>query len=304
MNEASSAEGFENEHERSNQTDKEVRMMRQASFLTAVLIMAAGFSTKLSHAAMHGLIPVTFVEGVSSTTDGPIDDVAATGELLVGMVVTVVFEDGSEETTLWEATGPQSGGAVAATWSLTQLGDTIVGSWFLQNSDTRGIVACIVDGAPAAALFDTSFGGQFGTPDSGAGVTIIQLPASTTFALIDVIYRDMTGIEGTFGVGDLYRFLEVYFTSEGGLLPEELLAFQADVDLLELQSEVIPTGDVNLSDSVDLADFALLSRCLAGPDNETPPILCLFYGFDQSDLDRDGDTDLADYSQWTLSFSR
>ena len=57
-----------------------------------------------------------------------------------------------------------------------------------------------------------------------------------------------------------------------------------------------PTGDLDDDGDVDLADFAILSGCLSGP--ETPPES----GCTTADLDKDNDVDLADLAVFQQSF--
>ncbi|MCB9866527.1 MAG: family 16 glycosylhydrolase [Phycisphaerales bacterium] len=56
--------------------------------------------------------------------------------------------------------------------------------------------------------------------------------------------------------------------------------------------------DLDQDGDVDLADFALLGGCLAGPNVSTPPAGCPQALFDVSDLDGDADMDLQDYANF------
>jgi beta-glucanase (GH16 family) len=57
----------------------------------------------------------------------------------------------------------------------------------------------------------------------------------------------------------------------------------------------LPAADIDRSGAVNLADFALLGACTAGPGASSPPVGCTATNFARSDLDGDGDVDLADY---------
>jgi len=61
-------------------------------------------------------------------------------------------------------------------------------------------------------------------------------------------------------------------------------------------------GDIDTNGTVDLADYALVWSCLAGPDVDTPPAGCGAGTFGRCDLDGDADVDLADGADFTRRF--
>lgn len=63
-------------------------------------------------------------------------------------------------------------------------------------------------------------------------------------------------------------------------------------------------GDLDEDTVVDLSDYAILERCLAGPAVQTPPPLCGADQFVRGDLDGDGDVDLGDFGGFCLAFER
>ena len=54
-------------------------------------------------------------------------------------------------------------------------------------------------------------------------------------------------------------------------------------------------GDFNDDGEVDLADYAIFTDCMAGPDVTTPPEGCSADQFSDTDLGNDGDVDLSDF---------
>ena len=61
-------------------------------------------------------------------------------------------------------------------------------------------------------------------------------------------------------------------------------------------------GDIDGDHDVDLSDWGLFVGCLAGPDVSTPPAGCSLAQFSLSDLDTDGNVDLADSCLLQASF--
>ncbi|UCG31698.1 MAG: hypothetical protein JSU68_08515, partial [Phycisphaerales bacterium] len=56
-------------------------------------------------------------------------------------------------------------------------------------------------------------------------------------------------------------------------------------------------------DRVGLADFAWFANCYAGPGVTLPPPACGPCKFAASDLDGDGDVDLADFATFAIKFT-
>ncbi len=62
-------------------------------------------------------------------------------------------------------------------------------------------------------------------------------------------------------------------------------------------------GDIDRDGNVDLADYAILAGCLAGPNAITPPPSCSAERFARADLDTDADVDLSDVARFTEAFA-
>jgi len=61
--------------------------------------------------------------------------------------------------------------------------------------------------------------------------------------------------------------------------------------------------DLNYDCAVNLDDYAILAGCHAGPEDTSPPAGCSTADFVTSDLDVDGDMDLADFGQFQILFA-
>ena len=65
---------------------------------------------------------------------------------------------------------------------------------------------------------------------------------------------------------------------------------------------LLAPSDLDLDGDTDLADYAILSDCVAGPDISLPPAGCSAEQFGLADLDEDGDVDLDDYGSFGAEF--
>ena len=253
-----------------------------------IVLVALGLLLAVSSAVQAGTVTVVFDQGQIATTTVPLTGFATTGAQMQGMTVTVSFESGGPETITWVATGAEAGGAFGTGWSLSEIGDAILGPWTLQNDSGVGITVVSVDGFPGATLLDTTFGGDFGTPGSGAGHTFE--PLSGAFDMVDlmVTYRVMVGIEGAAPVGDLFQLLELEFTNLGGLASGSFISFVADADNVEAGGDLIAGGGACcLPEGCILATAA---ACLTvGGDYRGDGTSCV------GDLDGDGMVGIVDF---------
>jgi len=62
-------------------------------------------------------------------------------------------------------------------------------------------------------------------------------------------------------------------------------------------------GTIDLDCDVDLDDLVLFVDCIGGPAGITPPPGCDSADFGRSDVDEDGDADLADFSVFSVNFT-
>jgi hypothetical protein len=83
----------------------------------------------------------------------------------------------------------------------------------------------------------------------------------------------------------------------GDKWPDLVLGYSGQPCVVVFYAQIpdIP-GDFDHDGSVDVEDLAVLAQCLAGPGN--PNVGCTPEGFAETDLDTDGDVDLADYAMF------
>jgi len=70
------------------------------------------------------------------------------------------------------------------------------------------------------------------------------------------------------------------------------------LDILRALDAVCPDQDFDCDGDRDLEDAYVLMRCMNGPDNGEPPMLCPQAYFHRSDSDGDQDADLMDYADF------
>lgn len=148
------------------------------------------------------------------------------GADMAGMAVTAFFQSAPAETVIWQATGATSGSAVGPTqeWSLSENGDTFASPWTLLYTPAAGsnkglLTGFRIDGFAAGpgnvgVMFDRTYNGQFGTPDSYRGRDFTYAgpePAFDTF----VTYEQAVGLAGAAPVRDEWRILDVQFRTIG-----------------------------------------------------------------------------------------
>jgi len=145
---------------------------------------------------------------------------ATFGDLMVGMEVTASFLSGFAETVSWVATGPGAGGAFGTEWSLTLDGDSFApgpdgASWVFTHA-RDALLTLKLDGEPGFTVFDRTFGGVDGTPDSELGLDFdflpdaLEPPGTATYSR-----RVAVGVNPP--VGDLWQVLTIDFTEIEGL---------------------------------------------------------------------------------------
>lgn len=170
---------------------------------------------------------------------------SVTGADMVGMEVTVSFDDGSTDSGFWQmisntplSTGNAiidmngfSGGVVNATWSLIQEGFTLggyddagtaYGLWTLtNNSSTANITGFTLQGVGAGVAFDIE-PDSIGTPNSQTGQEYVSDTISSH------TYTDQVNASGTYT--DLFYTLSVDYATALG--QSESALFFAETDLV------------------------------------------------------------------------
>lgn len=211
--------------------------MARGYLLASIILLAMFLPSRLL--GVTGSVTVFFDPGTQQRTTGPLIGTGTTGASMAGMSVRFVFADGSTQVVPWTATGPSSGSAELGSLSISESGDTFTSNWRLVNNTGVAVVLIEIDGGPGATLFDTTFGGDFGTAGSGNGRTF-SVVSGLTGLTVNATYIDVTGVQGAEPVGDLFRRLLIAFANPEGFESGRTLVFRADTDSLEAGSDVDP----------------------------------------------------------------
>lgn len=155
--------------------------------------------------ASQAFATTQFLPGTTYQTTG-LTGYTTYGDMMDGMTVKVTFSDGSNSTALWGSTGAGAGGASTVSWSLGMSGDTFGGSWTLINTSASSIARLFIDAGTGNTVFDTQALGDIeGTAGSARGWHISDGN--------DVIYKDYIALSGFAPVGDLFRTLQIDFST-------------------------------------------------------------------------------------------
>jgi hypothetical protein len=151
-----------------------------------------------------------------------VDSFATTGADMAGMSVTAFFSAGAPETVPWLAGVGTAGAATGTNWTMGTSGDTFASPWTLLYTGGSGLLTGFrIDGFAAGSgnigvMFDRTFRGAFGTPDSFRGRDFDLLAPLPQPFDIDVTYEGAVGVAGVAPVGDEFRWLDVRFFVGGG----------------------------------------------------------------------------------------
>jgi hypothetical protein len=158
------------------------------------------------------------------------------GDMMDGMKVTAYFS-ASSETATWADTGYHAGASSGTNWSLSESGDTWDSNWTLTNSTGQGIDRIFIDAGQGDTVFDTYFGGAYGTDGSARGK---DFSVTSGLGSLDITatYRDEVALTGQSPVGDLYRYLDIEFTSAGGFPTGSTLTFITDTDNIKFAGDI------------------------------------------------------------------
>lgn len=188
----------------------------------------------------HAQVTVVTVAGTTNTTTA-LSGFGTTGDLMVGMSVTAFFDDMTSETAIWSDLGFPAGGASGTGWSLYVGDDTFFSEWELTNASGLVINKITIDAGLGDTVFDLTFGGMPGTDGSALG---LDFDVTSGLGLLSILatYRDIVAVGIDPAVGDIYRNLDIEFTSAGGFASGSTLTFLADTDNILFAGDLTPTA--------------------------------------------------------------
>jgi hypothetical protein len=180
--------------------------------MCAVALLVAGSTP--AHAATISIAQ----NPVWTYTTAGISPTITNGNQMDGMRVTAVVSNGTSMLTLTQAwadtADPDTGGVsfVTPQFSLSVTGDTFeANNWLLDLSSADGwrLLSLSLDGSTGQTVFDRTFGGSVGTPNSASGR---DFAGFTTFSgSIAAFYGGAVGIGGNAPVGDLFASVLLSF---------------------------------------------------------------------------------------------
>lgn len=200
----------------------------------------------LSSAAAQAQVTVSTVNGTPQNV-ATVNNFAVTGALMNGMDVTFTYANGNTgSTTLaWDSISGTASGAVGSFGILVSFpsaSDTFNGTWRITNNNVSsdgsiGLDKVLFQGLPGNTVFDLTFGGGTGTPNSADGATFSLLGCGGGWDCtgsnqdnIRVTYSDIVSVGAAAAVGDLYANMLVDFTNPNFLQNGGFIDFRADTD--------------------------------------------------------------------------
>ncbi len=211
------------------------------AFAVMALVVGAGNANALT---------VNYVPTPAQTTTG-VDNFATTFDMMVGMSVEVTWGNLSTTDFTWSSPGGLAGGVSDSNgFTLGSIGDSFSSSWALAPNNTYVINSIFIDAGTGGTVFDV-WSGSTGTPNSANGHPFSVTSITGNFD-ITATYSGGVQIGSAAPVGDLYRYLNIDFTStainvlggnyQGYFGANDLLSFRADTDNLEL-GEIDPVPE-------------------------------------------------------------
>lgn len=147
------------------------------------------------------------------------------GDMMDGLSVTAVFDNGFTESLSWADTGAGAGGVTGTDWGLNVSGDTFGASWNFTNNSNLTLTSLVLDGAPGLTIFDTSNGGNTAGSESGWTFT------DTNNVAITATYSNAIAIGAAAPELDTWQVLSIDFLNvTSGVGARGNFSFQQDTD--------------------------------------------------------------------------
>jgi hypothetical protein len=188
------------------------------------------------------------------------------GNDMAGMDVWVTFSNGSTQHAIWQTTGAQSGDASAGGYfTISETGDTYnTSAWTLQNLNrSLSITSFTLLGVNGNTIFDRTFGGKIGTPNSAFGRDF-TMPGSYS---ITATYSDELNLTGAAAVGDEWEQISVAFANGTFFAPDTSVHFTQDTDNAAVKGTITPkvpdAGSTCMMLGMGLMGVAALKRRFA-----------------------------------------
>jgi hypothetical protein len=190
-------------------------------------------------------VSVAFDPGTTNVTQ-ELTGYGTFGDDMDGMKVTAFTSGGGSEVAEWVTTGSGAGASAGTGWSLAESGDTFGGYWTLTNNTGTSITRLLVDAGEGDTVYDISWppsatnpGPDEGTPGSARGWTFAVVSG---LGDLDVLatYRDYVAVGANLPVGDLFRYLDIQFTSGGGFGTGSTLEYISDTDNIKFAGDINP----------------------------------------------------------------
>jgi PEP-CTERM motif len=209
------------------------------SRICGVALVVAGACTYAAPSASAATITLSQSVGSLYATTG-IAPTITNGNTMDGMRVTAVLSDGSRILTLsrvWsDSAAPDTGGVNFSTpeFALSVTGDTFeANNWLLDTSNIGAwhLLTLDFDGSTGQTVFDRTFGGSFGTPNSVSGR---DFGGFLSFGgTINALYTNIVAIGPNAPVGDIFANVVLTFgdgTFANGLTGGRQYRFSLDTD--------------------------------------------------------------------------
>jgi hypothetical protein len=146
------------------------------------------------------------------------------GDMMDGMKVTAIFNTRTEILNWADTSTATQGGVFGTGWSLTLTGDSYGNAtdysnwWKFSFTGTTGnlfLTKLIFDGSSGLTVFDRTFNGLEGTPNSERGADFECYLPSGAECGSDAEYSNPVGIDPADPVGDIWQVLTIDFGQNG-----------------------------------------------------------------------------------------